>query len=148
MQGCSLSWNNDASLSEPYVKVYLLHQGRRHSKWRSSNKKNFQVIHFNESFQFSIADIDINTAYLQIHVLSHERLSRDEVIGIVKIGPHSPQESGRSHWSEIVFSPNQAVSRWHALAPYDRKSQLLPSSRSQSPDPELLHPHRMRSGTF
>lgn len=132
--------------SEPYVKVYLIHQGRRHNKWKSSIKKSFQVIHFNESFQFSIADIDVNAAYLEIHVLSHERLSRDEVMGMVKIGPHSPQESGRSHWSEIILSPNQASSHWHALAPHDRKSPLLRSLRSQSPD--LLHPHRLRSGTF
>lgn len=130
-----------STLSDPYVKVYLMHEGVRHSKWKSNILKYSPVIPVEESFSVDIEQLNINNAYLKVLVLCHARLSRNDIMGEVCIGPHSQQESGRSHWSEMILSPNQEFSKWHAFVPVDPNQRR---SRSKSPQDRIV---RQRSGT-
>ena len=72
---------------------------------------------FNEAFRFDISSLDIRNISLEILLVDHNRFSGDEVMGIIRIGENAPDETGRSHWSEILRSPGQAVSRWHSAWP-------------------------------
>ena len=100
------------------------------------------VIRVDESFMINIAGVNINNAYLLVRVLSHARLSRDEVLAVACIGPHAEHESGRSHWSDMLLSPGQEFSKWHAFIACDPNR-----SGSKSPQ-ELSQPEgRNRSGT-
>ena len=53
-------------LSDPYIKVYLLHGGKRVSKWKSSIKKRTLIPVFNESFTFDISTLEVTDLSLQV----------------------------------------------------------------------------------
>ena len=101
--------------TDPYVKVYLVYQGKRVSKWKSSVKKNTLVATFNEPFQFDLEDKDINHVGLEVVVMDYDRLSRDDLIGKVLLGVNVDQHSGFSHWTDMVAAPHQRISRWHSI---------------------------------
>ena len=103
--------------SDPYVKVYLIHKGKRQSKWKTSIKKSTLLPVFNEPFQFDIVDLNLKNVHLEFLVMDHDRFRRNDIIGVVYIGPNSPQECGRAQWSEMMISPRHSVSRWHPLLP-------------------------------
>ena len=103
--------------TDPYVKVYLVYQGKRVSKWKSSVKKNTLVATFNEPFQFKIEKKDINDVGLEVVVMDYDRLSRDDLIGTVLLGVNVDHQSGFSHWTDMVATPHQRISRWHSIKP-------------------------------
>ena len=105
------------SYTDPYVKLYLVHKGKRQSKWKTTIKRNTLLPVFNESFQFDVKDMDLKNLHLEVLVMDHDRFRRNDIMGVVYIGPNSPQECGRSHWSEMMVSMNSSVSRWHPLLP-------------------------------
>jgi len=104
-------------LADPYVKVYLIHRGKRQAKWKTSIKRSTLLPVFNEPFQFDIVDMNLKNVHLEILVMDHDRFRRNDIIGVVYIGPNSPQECGRSQWSEMLITPRHSVSRWHPLLP-------------------------------
>ncbi len=103
-------------ISDPYVKVKLLCQGKRLRKWKSTTKVNNLNPQFNESFQFDLQDQSINNCQLCITVLDRDHIKQDDVIGRVCIGADVAQTDARKHWEEMLVSP-QEVSRWHPLLP-------------------------------
>ena len=105
------------SCTDPYVKLYLVHKGKRQSKWKTTIKRNTLLPVFNEPFQFDVKDMDLKNLHLEVLVMDHDRFRRNDIMGVVYIGPNSPQECGRSHWSEMMVSVNSSVSRWHPLLP-------------------------------
>ena len=102
------------SLSDPYVKVKLLHQEKKLRKWKSSTKTNDLNPDFHESFQFDLQDQSINGCKLCFTVYDHDHVKPDDVIGRVCIGPDVAQMDGRKHWEEMLVSP-QEVCRYHFL---------------------------------
>ena len=106
-----------AHSTDPYVKVYLVYQGKRVSKWKSSVKKNTLVATFNEPFQFDLEKKDINHVELEVVILDYDRFSRNDLIGTVLLGANARQHSGYSHWNDMVATPWQRISRWHSIEP-------------------------------
>ena len=103
--------------TDPYVKVYLIYRGKRVSKWKSSVKKNTLVATFNEPFQFSIESKDINNVGLEVVIMDYDRFSRNDLIGTVLLGANVDHQSGFSHWTDMVATPEQGISRWHSIKP-------------------------------
>ena len=103
--------------TDPYVKVYLVYRGKRVSKWKSSVKKNTLVATFNEPFQFDLEKKDINHVELEVVVMDYDRFSRNDLIGTVLLGANVDHQSGQSHWTDMVATPQQRISRWHSIKP-------------------------------
>ena len=81
-------------------------------------KKNTLVPVFNESFVFDVAMMDLLDISLEILVMDYNHFTaKNDLVGVIVIGEHSPHESGRSHWDEIMASPKHRVSRWHWIHP-------------------------------
>ncbi len=105
------------SCIDPYVKVYLIYGGKRMKKWKTSVKKNTLVPVFNESFAFDVSRMDLLDISLEFSLMDYDRFTANDLVGVVVIGEHSPHESGKSHWDEIMASPKHRVSRWHSIRP-------------------------------
>ena len=103
--------------TDPYVKVYLVYQGWQVAKWKSSVKRNTLVAVFNEPFHFDLDKKDINHVGLEVIVMDYDRFSRNDLIGTVLLGANVNHQSGHSHWTDMVASPQQRISRWHSLEP-------------------------------
>lgn len=104
-------------LADPYVKVYLIYKGKRLSKWKTKVKKNTLVPVFNESFEFLIPGLNLRDLMVQVVVMDYDRFSRNDHVGIVDFGCDVSNDGGRNHWQEIVDSPREAISHWHAILP-------------------------------
>ena len=89
---------------DPYVKIYLIHKGKRHTKWKMSVKKNTLLPVFNEAFKFDISNMEIKDVSLEVHVMDYDRFSRNDVVGVVHIGESVDHKSGREHWTEMISS--------------------------------------------
>ena len=104
-------------LSDPYVKVNLFHGTKRVAKWRSPIKKHTLVPVFNEPFQFDIFSLETTELSMDIVVMDYDRFSHDQVVGVVHLGSKVSDEMGRTHWDEMISTPNSAISRWHSILP-------------------------------
>eukprot|EP00731_Ephydatia_muelleri_P029789 Em0021g312a len=100
---------------DPYVMVNLLQGDARKEKWRSTTKKGSTMVVYNEPFQFGIRSCNISDLVMELVVMNYDRFGRDGVIGKVSVGLNVSGSTGRSHWSEVLSSPEHAVSHWHVL---------------------------------
>ena len=111
--------------TDPYVKVYLVYQGRRVVKWKSTVKRNTLVAVFNEPFQFDLEKKDINHVGLEIVVMDYDRFTRNDYIGTVLLGANVHHHSGRSHWTDTIGTSQQRIiSRWHSIKPNLPQTEL------------------------
>ncbi len=99
------------------MKVFLVHKGARQAKWKTSTKRNTLTPVFNESFEFDVSQMDMDTTGLEVVLMDYDRLSRNDLVGKAFIGGHVSTESGRSHWGEITSDPHTAISHWHSILP-------------------------------
>ena len=111
--------------ADPYIKIYLLHKGSRQAKWKSSVKKNTLVPIYNEPFQFDITDMNLQDIVLDISVIDFDRLGRNDLMGIIKIGSDVDHTTGQQHWNEMLSSQRTPVSRWHSLDNPNRKGRFF-----------------------
>ena len=117
--------------TDPYVKIYLIYKNKRVHKWKTAVKKNTLVPIYNESFQFDISEMDIREVCLEIWVMDYDWFSRNDKMGVVYVGVNSPQEVGRSHWLEVVNSPEHMASHWHTIIPHSHLKQVQPATRAR-----------------
>eukprot|EP00914_Ancora_sagittata_P010845 GHVO01021154.1.p1 GENE.GHVO01021154.1~~GHVO01021154.1.p1 ORF type:complete len:195 (+),score=30.41 GHVO01021154.1:561-1145(+) len=101
-------------LSDPYVKVWMLHEGKKIEKKKTTIKeKNLNPV-FNESFIFNVPYENIRKTSLSISVMDYDRLGRNELIGQIVLGSKSgPMEV--KHWNEMFAKSRQPVAQWHIL---------------------------------
>ncbi len=60
--------------------------------------------------------MDIKFVRLDMIVMDHDLLGRNDMMGIVQLGEGSDHSTGRLHWMEMMSSPRNSISRWHSLA--------------------------------
>ena len=101
--------------TDPYVKLYLLHNGERKAKWRSSIKRNAPNPEFNEQFQFVIRSYPMDELSLSVVVMDYDRFSRDEVIGVAMVSKTSNDPPCQRMWCEVISSPGQQIAQWLPL---------------------------------
>ena len=117
MHACFTALHTFHPTTDPYVKLYLVYQGRRIAKWKSSVRRNTLAAIFNEPFQFHLERRDINSVSLEVLVMDYDRLNQDDIMGIVLLGGSVHYHSGCSHWAEMIASSRQSITQWHSIRP-------------------------------
>ncbi|XP_028276051.1 synaptotagmin-10 isoform X3 [Parambassis ranga] len=100
--------------SDPYVKVYLICDGRRLKKRKTTTKKSTLNPVYNEAIIFDIPPENVEQVSLSIMVMDYDRVGHNEVIGVCRTGPDA-QGLGRDHWNEMLAYPRKPITHWHAL---------------------------------
>ena len=100
--------------SDPYVKIWMCHDGKKVEKKKTSIKERNLNPVFNESFIFDVPYEKLRQTTLLISVMDHDRLGRNELIGSILLGTKSgPMEV--KHWNEMFSKSRQPVAQWHIL---------------------------------
>ncbi|CAL8078707.1 unnamed protein product [Orchesella dallaii] len=108
-------------LSDPYVKIALMQNGKRLKKKKTSIKKCTLNPYYNESFTFEVPFEQIQKVNLVITVVDYDRIGTSEPIGKVVLGCNATGTELR-HWSDMLASPRRPIAQWHTLKePDDEK---------------------------
>ena len=49
--------------------------------------------------------------------MDYDRLSRNDIVGMITLGEKSDHETGQKHWIDMLQSPQQSITQWHSVAP-------------------------------
>merc|ERR1712173_464113 len=104
-------------LSDPYVKIYLLHKDQRISKKKTHVKKRTLNPVFNESFVFELPHLEegLKNISLEFMLLDWDRVTKNEVIGRLELGGDKCEGTALHHWNEVLASPRRQIAEWHKL---------------------------------
>ncbi|XP_044736423.1 synaptotagmin-10-like [Chrysoperla carnea] len=100
--------------SDPYVKVYLLCQGKRIKKKKTSVKRSTLHPVYNEALVFDVPSENVEDVSLIIKVIDYDRIGSNELMGCTAIGS-SFIGIGRDHWLEMLDNPRKPVAQWYTL---------------------------------
>ncbi|XP_029440909.1 synaptotagmin-5 isoform X2 [Rhinatrema bivittatum] len=103
-------------LSDPYVKIHLLQNGKRLKKKKTTIKKNTLNPYYNESFSFEVPFEQIQKVQVMLTVLDYDKLGKNEAIGKVFVGCNATGTELR-HWSDMLANPRRPIAQWHTLQP-------------------------------
>ncbi|KAJ6647739.1 Synaptotagmin 1 [Pseudolycoriella hygida] len=101
-------------LSDPYVKIALMQNGKRLKKKKTSIKKCTLNPYYNESFSFEVPFEQIQKVQLVVTVVDYDRIGTSEPIGKVVLGYQASGTELR-HWSDMLASPRRPIAQWHTL---------------------------------
>jgi synaptotagmin-1 len=101
-------------LSDPYVKLSLMMNGKRLKKKKTSIKKCTLNPYYNESFSFEVPFEQIQKVQLVVTVVDYDRIGTSEPIGKVVLGCNATGTELR-HWSDMLASPRRPIAQWHSL---------------------------------
>jgi synaptotagmin-1 len=101
-------------LSDPYVKIALMQNGKRLKKKKTSIKKCTLNPYYNESFTFEVPFEQIQKVQVIITVTDYDRIGTSDPIGKVVLGCTSEGTELR-HWSYMLASPRRPIAQWHTL---------------------------------
>ncbi|ESO06483.1 synaptotagmin 7f [Helobdella robusta] len=100
--------------SDPYVKIWLMFDGKRIEKRKTGIKEKCLNPTFDEEFPFLVPYEKIRQTSLFISVMDYDRMGRNELIGQVLLGSKSgPMEI--KHWNEMFSKSKTDVKKWHML---------------------------------
>ncbi|XP_056280930.1 synaptotagmin-10 isoform X2 [Pseudoliparis swirei] len=120
--------------SDPYVKVYLICDGRRLKKRKSTTKKSTLNPVYNEAIIFDIPPENVEQVSLSIMVMDYDRVGHNEVIGVCRTGP-DVEGLGRDHWNEMLAYPRKPITHWHALGELPGRASSF-ESHGSCPSPK------------
>ncbi|GCB64029.1 hypothetical protein scyTo_0009759, partial [Scyliorhinus torazame] len=103
-------------LSDPYVKIHLMQNGKRLKKKKTTIKKNTLNPYYNESFSFEVPFEQIQKVQVVITVLDYDKLGKNEAIGKCFVGCNATGAELR-HWSDMLANPRRPIAQWHTLQP-------------------------------
>ncbi|CAG2161129.1 unnamed protein product [Oppiella nova] len=101
-------------LSDPYVKIALMMNGKRLKKKKTSIKKCTLNPYYNESFTFEVPFEQIQKVQLVVTVVDYDRIGTSEPIGKVVLGCNASGTELR-HWMDMLASPRRPIAQWHSL---------------------------------
>ncbi|NXF10769.1 SYT12 protein, partial [Smithornis capensis] len=111
----NLVWTNGkVTAADPFVKVYLLQDGRKISKKKTAVKRGDTNPVFNEAMIFSVPAIVLQELSLRVTVAESGEDGRGDNTGHVLIGP-SASGMGTTHWNQMLATLRKPVSMWHPL---------------------------------
>ncbi|XP_072291141.1 synaptotagmin-12 [Eucyclogobius newberryi] len=110
----NLVWTNSKNTADPFVKVYLLQDGRKISKKKTSTKRDDTNPIFNEAMIFSVPSLVLQELSLRVTVAEATDDGRGENLGHVIIGPEA-SGIGITHWNQMLATLRKPVSMWHPL---------------------------------
>ncbi|XP_063071263.1 synaptotagmin-2 [Engraulis encrasicolus] len=103
-------------LSDPYVKIQLLQNGKKLKKKKTTVKKNTLNPYFNESFSFEIPMEQMPKILVVVTVFDYDKIGSNDAIGKLFIGSRASGTS-QKHWSDMLANPRRPIAQWHALQP-------------------------------
>ncbi|KYO47816.1 synaptotagmin-5 isoform C [Alligator mississippiensis] len=103
-------------LSDPYVKIHLMQNGKRLKKKKTTIKKNTLNPYYNESFSFEVPFEQIQKVQIVVTVLDYDKIGKNDAIGKVFVGYNSTGAELR-HWSDMLANPRRPIAQWHTLQP-------------------------------
>ncbi|XP_053478388.1 synaptotagmin-1b isoform X1 [Ictalurus furcatus] len=103
-------------LSDPYVKIHLMQNGKRLKKKKTTIKKNTLNPYYNESFSFEVSSEQIQKVQIIVTVLDYDKIGKNDTIGKILVGTNSSGTEQR-HWEDVLASPRRPIAQWHALKP-------------------------------
>ncbi|XP_014796080.1 PREDICTED: synaptotagmin-12-like [Calidris pugnax] len=110
----NLVWTNGKVTADPFVKVYLLQDGRKISKKKTAVKRDDTNPVFNEAMIFSVPAIVLQELSLRVTVAESGEDGRADNTGHVLIGP-AASGMGITHWNQMLATLRKPVSMWHPL---------------------------------
>ncbi|XP_049636171.1 synaptotagmin-12 [Suncus etruscus] len=110
----NLVWTNDKPTADPFVKVYLLQDGRKMSKKKTAVKRDDPNPVFNEAMIFSVPAIVLQDLSLRVTVAENSSDGRGDNVGHVIIGPCA-SGMGTTHWNQMLATLRRPVSMWHSV---------------------------------
>ncbi|MBN3324124.1 SYT2 protein, partial [Atractosteus spatula] len=111
-------------LSDPYVKIHLLQNGKRLKKKKTTVKKNTLNPYYNESFSFEIPFEQIQKIQAVITVLDYDKIGKNDAIGKIFVGCSATGTELR-HWSDMLANPRRPIAQWHPLKPEEEVDAIL-----------------------
>lgn len=108
-------------LSDPYVKLSLMMNGKRIKKKKTTIKKCTLNPYYNESFTFEVPFEQIQKVTLIITVVDYDRIGTSEPIGRIVLGCNATGAELR-HWSDMLANPRRPIAQWHTLQEMPEKS--------------------------
>ncbi|NP_001191553.1 synaptotagmin-1 isoform 1 [Aplysia californica] len=108
-------------LSDPYVKISLMLNGKRVKKKKTTIKKCTLNPYYNESFTFEVPFEQIQKVTLIITVVDYDRIGTSEPIGRCVLGCNSSGTELR-HWSDMLANPRRPIAQWHTLQEVPEKN--------------------------
>ncbi|XP_078000612.1 synaptotagmin-12-like [Glandiceps talaboti] len=113
----NLKWLEDKKSADPFVKVYLLQNGKKVSKKKTVVKRDDRCPIYNEAMIFSVPSSVLQTITIRITVTERSPDGKNHSIGHVLVGPHSTG-SALTHWNQMMTSLRKPVAMWHSLRKY------------------------------
>ncbi|XP_062861146.1 synaptotagmin-1b [Trichomycterus rosablanca] len=101
-------------LSDPYVKIHLMQNGKRLKKKKTTIKKNTLNPYYNESFSFEVPSEQIQKVQVVLTVLDYDKIGKNDAIGKIFVGMNSSGTEQR-HWEDMLATPRRPIAQWHAL---------------------------------
>ncbi|XP_058863306.1 synaptotagmin-11 isoform X2 [Acipenser ruthenus] len=99
----------------PYVKVNVFYGRKRIAKKKTHVKKSTLNPVFNESFIYDVPAELLPDITVEFLVIDFDRTTKNEVVGRLVLGAHSPTAAGATHWKEVCDSPRRQFAKWHCL---------------------------------
>uniref|UniRef100_A0A3P9I858 Synaptotagmin n=1 Tax=Oryzias latipes TaxID=8090 RepID=A0A3P9I858_ORYLA len=115
-------------LSDPYVKIHLMQNGKRLKKKKTTIKKNTLNPYYNESFSFEVPCEQIEKVQVAVTVLDYDKIGKNDAIGKVLLGGNSSVTEQR-HWSDMLANPRRPIAQWHSLKPEDEVNLLISNKK-------------------
>uniref|UniRef100_A0A672Y9M7 Synaptotagmin n=1 Tax=Sphaeramia orbicularis TaxID=375764 RepID=A0A672Y9M7_9TELE len=110
-------------LSDPYVKIHLMQNGKRLKKKKTTIKKNTLNPYYNESFSF-----EVPSNFPLLTVLDYDKIGKNDAIGKLLLGNNSTGTELR-HWSDMLANPRRPIAQWHSLKPEDEVNALISNKK-------------------
>lgn len=107
-------------LSDPYVKLSLMLNGKRIKKKKTTIKKCTLNPYYNESFSFEVPFEQIQKITCIITVVDYDRIGTSEPIGRTVLGCNATGTELR-HWSDMLANPRRPIAQWHTLVEMPEK---------------------------
>ncbi|XP_064544810.1 synaptotagmin-11 isoform X1 [Drosophila montana] len=102
------------TVQEPYVKIYLIQNGKRIKKKKTSITKSDDASNpiWNEAFTFNLQSNYLHSAAIEIYVVGAGSDAAE--IGCCGLGP---QESGTGcqHWHDMINNARKPTAMWHYI---------------------------------
>uniref|UniRef100_T1PJR9 C2 domain protein n=1 Tax=Musca domestica TaxID=7370 RepID=T1PJR9_MUSDO len=111
-------------LSDPYVKIAIMQNGKRLKKRKTSVKKCTLNPYYNESFSFEVPFEQMQKICLVVTVVDYDRIGTSEPIGRCILGCMATGTELR-HWSDMLASPRRPIAQWHTLKDPEETDEIL-----------------------
>ncbi|KAK4310125.1 hypothetical protein Pmani_018282 [Petrolisthes manimaculis] len=111
----SLQFSGDKNSGDPFVKVYVLQNGKKVMKKKTSMKKDTRTPVFNEAMIFSVPAPALHNIQLRVTVAEQSNDGGPaKSVGHVIVGT---QATGKalSHWNQMMSALRKPIGMWHPL---------------------------------